>query len=71
MIDIHILRDASLLGTYAVAYIVIRHPSGIKQRLIASKSRFSKNKLRRARMNLVAALMVANLADNIRNTTKL
>ena len=41
-VDIHVFGDASLLGTCAVAYVVIPKPSGIKQELITSKSRLSK-----------------------------
>ena len=54
MIDIHVSGDASLLGTCAVAYAVIRQPSGTKQGLIASKSRLSKKQLTMSRLELVA-----------------
>ena len=60
MIDIHVFGDADLLGTCAVAYAVIQQPSGTKQRLIASKPR----------LELVAAQMEANLANNIRKSLK-
>ena len=40
-------------------------PSGIKQVLIASKSRLSKKQLTIKRLESAAAQMVANLADNI------
>ena len=58
--------DASLLGTCAVAYAVIQQPSGIKQGLIASKSRLSKKQMTIPRLELVAAQMVANVAENIK-----
>ena len=69
MIDIHVLGDASLLGTYVVAYAVVRRsPPGTKQGMIASKSRLSKKQLTISRLELVAAQMAANLADKIRNS---
>ena len=68
VIDIHVFGDASLLGTCAVAYAVIQHPSGIKQVLIASKSRLSKKQITIPRLELVAAQMVANLAENIKTS---
>ena len=66
MIDIHVFGDASLLGTCAVAYTVIR--SGNKHGLIASKSRLSKKQLTMPTLELVAAQMVANLANNMQNS---
>ena len=66
--DIYVFGDASLLGTCAVAYIVIRQPSETKQGLIASKSRLSKKQLIKPRLELLAARMVENLANNIRNS---
>ena len=69
MIDIHVLSDASLLGTCVVAYAVIRRlPPGTKQGMIASKSRLSKKQLTIPRLELVAAQMAANLADKIRKS---
>ena len=65
LIDIHVFGDASLLETCAVAYAVIQQLSGIKQRLTASKSRLSKKQMTMPRLELVAAQMVANLAENI------
>ena len=43
MTDIHVFGDARLIGTCAVAYVVIRQQSGTKQGLIASKSRLSRS----------------------------
>ena len=45
MINIHVSRYASLLGTCEVVYAVIRQPPGTKQGLIASKPRWSKKQL--------------------------
>ena len=68
MLGIHVFRDASLLGICAVAYAVIRQSSGTKQGLIISKSGLPKKQLTITRLELVAAQMVANLANNIRNS---
>ena len=43
MTDIHVFGDVKLIGTCAVAYVVIRQQSGTKQGLIASKSRLSRS----------------------------
>lgn len=40
LIDIYVFGDTSLLGTCTEANVVICQPSGIKHRLISSKSRF-------------------------------
>ena len=68
MKDIQVNWDASLLGTYAVAYAVIRQLSEIKQWLIGSKWRLSKKQLAIATVELVAAKEVASLVGNIRNS---
>ena len=65
MIDIQVFGDESLLGTCAVAYIVIRQSSGTKQGSIETKSRHPKKQLEIPRLESVVAQMVANLADNI------
>ena len=54
-----------MFRTYAVACAAMWQPSGIKQVLIASKSRLSKKQLTIKRLESAAAQMVANLADNI------
>ena len=41
LIDIYVFGDASLLGTCAVVYAVIRQPPGTKQGLLPTKSRLS------------------------------
>ena len=68
LIDIHVLGEAGLLGTCAVAYVVMQQPSGIKHGLIASKSRLSKKQMAIPRLELVEAQMVAHLAKNIRTS---
>ena len=60
--------DASLLGTCAVAYAVIQQPFGIKQGLIASKSRLSKKQITIPRLESVAAQMETNLAKSMRTS---
>ena len=68
LIDIYVFGDASSLGTCAGAYAVIRQPSGTKQELIPTKSRLSKKQWTMQRLELVAANMVAHLANNIWNS---
>ena len=68
MIDIHVFRYSSSLGTRARAYAVIRQPFETKHVLVASKTRLSQKPLTIPRLELVAAQMVANLASNIRNS---
>ena len=60
--------DASLLGTCAVPYAAKQQPSGIKQGLIAIKSRLSTKQMTIPRLKLVAAQIVANLTENIRTS---
>ena len=67
-IEMHVLGDSGLLGTWAAAYAVLEQPFGIKQGLIASKSRLLKKQLIIPRLELVVALMAANLAHNIWNS---
>ena len=67
-IDIHMFGDATLIGTTAVAYATVNQPSGNEQGLLASKSRFSRKGLTIPRLELIAAQMVANLAENIKST---
>ena len=66
-IDINILGDASLIGTSAVAYAIVNQPSGTKQGLLTSKSRLSNKGLTVPRLELIAAQMVANLAENVKS----
>ena len=46
----------------------MQQPFGIKQGFIASKSRLSKKQITIPRLELVAAQMVANLAENMRTS---
>ena len=68
MINIYVFGDASLLGTCAVAYAVIKQPSGSNKGLISSKSRLSKKQSTIPRLELVAVQMAENLASNIRSS---
>ena len=53
-IDNHILGDVSLIGTIVVACAIVNQPSGTKQGLLTSKSRFSKKSLTIPRLELIA-----------------
>ena len=64
MIDVCVFGDACLSGTSAVVYGFTLQPSGIKKRLIESKSRLSRKQLLIQGLELVAAQMVANVTDN-------
>ena len=64
----YVFGDASLLGTCAVAYAVIKQPSGSNNGLISSKSRLSKKQSTIPRLELVAVQMAENLAINIRSS---
>ena len=66
--ELHLFGDASITGTSAVAYAVIHQTSATKQGFISSKSRLSKKNTSIPRLELVAAVMAANLAENIRNS---
>ena len=58
-----------MLGTCAVAYVVIPKPSGIKQGLITSKSRLSKKYSKKPKTKTsISTQHILNLADNIRNS---
>ena len=67
MMDVHVFRDAGLLGAYAVAYEVIRQSFGTKQGLIGRKTRFWRRQRTTPRLGLVVPQMVGNLAGNILN----
>ena len=60
--------DASLIGTSAVAYTVIKQCSSIKQSFISSLSHLSKKSTSISRLYLVAIAMVVNLAETIWNS---
>ena len=59
--------EASINGVCAVAYAVIHQPNNIRQGLIISKSRLAKRNLTIPRLELIAAKMSPNLAQNIKN----
>ena len=66
-IDIHLFGDASAKGVCTVAYARIFQTNKISQGLIASKSRLAKKNLSIPRLELIAAQMTSNLANNIKN----
>ena len=66
-IDIHVFSDASINGVRTIAYAVIYQPSKISQGLITSKSRLEKINLTIPRLELIAAQMLVNLSQNIKN----
>ena len=67
-IELHLFGDASIIGTSAVAYAVIQQTSSKTQGIISSKSRLSKKNTSIPRLELIAAVMVANLAENTTNS---
>ena len=64
--DISIFGDSSTVGTCVIAYAVVFQPNGTQQKIIASNLWWPKQKLSIPRIELVAAHMVENLADNIK-----
>ena len=67
-IELHLFEDASIIGTSAVAYAVIKQSSSTTQGFISSQSRLSKKNTSVPRLELIAAVMVANLSSNIQNS---
>ena len=67
-IELHLFGDASIIGTSAVAYSVIQQTSSKTQGIISSKSQLSKKNTSIPRLELIAAVMVTNLAQNITNS---
>lgn len=67
-VDIYIFGDARLIGTRAVAHTIVSECSSTKQLLLTSKSRLSKKGLAIRRLELIAAQMIANLAESIKST---
>ena len=63
---LHAFGDTSSSGISSAVYAVIIQASGVSKGLIAAKSRLAKENLTIPRLELVAAHMVANLADNVR-----
>ena len=66
-IEQHTFGDASIEGVGAAVYAVVRQPSGTSQQLVTAKSRLAKRSLTISRLELVAALMAANLVVNVCN----
>ena len=66
-IDLHAFGDTSSAGTTAAVYAVVHQASGVNQGLLAAKSRLAKKGLTIPRLELVSALMPANLAENVKN----
>ena len=67
-IELRLFGDASIIGTSAVAYAVIKQSSSTTQGFITSMSRLSKKNISIPRLELIAAVMVANLSSNIQNS---
>ena len=63
-IDLHAFGDSSKEGTSAAVYAVVQQASGVRQGLIAAKSRLAKKDLTIPRLELVSAHMATNLVDN-------
>ena len=64
-IFIHLFSDASLTGVCSVAYAVVNQQNIFSQNLITSKSMLAKKNLSTPRLELIAAHMSANLAENV------
>ena len=67
-IELLLFRDVSIIGTSTVAYTVTQQSSSTTQGFISGKSRLSKKNTSRLRLELIAAVMVKNLAENIANS---
>ena len=65
-VELHAFGDTSGSSISAAVYVVITQTSGVRQGLIAAKSRLAKKNLTIPRQELVSAHMAANLVDNVR-----
>ena len=63
-ITLHAFGDASKDGVAAVLYAVVKQPSGTNQGLVASSCRLAKKETTIPRLELIAAVMAANLLEN-------
>ena len=63
-----LFSDASINGVCTAAYAVKYQPNKVSQGLITSKTRLAKRNLTIPRLELTAAQISANLAQNIKNT---
>ena len=68
VIDFHVFRDVSIIGTAVALYAVIYQSSGTSQGLVAAISRHSKKNLTIPKVELVAMHMAANLCKNIKDS---
>lgn len=66
-IELHLFGDATIIGTSAVAFTVVKECSSTTQGFISNKSHPSKKNTSAPRLELFADGMVANLAKNIQN----
>ena len=69
-IEHHLFGNASIIGTIVVAYAVIQQTWSRMQGFISSKSWLSKKNTSIPRLELIAAVMVAKLTENITNSLK-
>ena len=69
-IEHHLFGNARIIGTIVVAYAVIQQTSSRMQGFISSKSRLSKKNTSIPSLELIAAVMVAKLTENIKNSLK-
>ena len=67
-IELLLFRDASIIGASTFAYTVIHQTSSTTQGFISGKPRLSKKNTSIPRLELIAAVMVENLAGNITNS---
>ena len=66
-IEVHALGDASKNGVCATVDEVVRQPSCVNQGLVTAKARLAKQGMTIARLDIVSALMAANLITNVGN----
>ena len=67
-IDLHAFGDDSGKGVSSVVYDVTDQQSGIKQGIVASRSRLAKKGLTVPKLELVAGLMSTNLLHNVKES---
>ena len=67
-IQLHLFGNANIIGTSAVAYAVIQQTSSTMQEFISCKLRLTKKNTFITRLELIAAVIVVNLAENITNS---
>ena len=67
-IDLHAFGDASGNGISTAIYTTVTKDSGTSQGLLTATARLAKQGLTTPRLELVAAHMTANVADNVKTT---